>query len=171
MLHVFWSTVGPPWLGHLKKLYHRSPNPPSAAWLAVQKETAKRLGSVNLFSGQFFCFKCLKEEHLCMRLSGCTGATVIWSVVTLTPWSRKYAFQWIPSNDGLLGNQTASEVTKTTTTERIINAPSLGCYKHPKGKWQRELRKIIEAFDGIEIGREQLLRLKAKELILLGSHD
>jgi hypothetical protein len=43
--------------------------------------------------------------------------------------------------------------------------------KHPKGKWQREWRKIIDAFDGVEIGLEQRLRVKATEVILLGSHD
>jgi len=76
-----------------------------------------------------------------MRLCGCTDAAVIWSAVTLTPWSRKCAFQWIPSNDGLLGNQKASELAKTTTTERIINAPSFGCYKAPKRKMAKGMEE------------------------------
>jgi hypothetical protein len=74
-----------------------------------------------------------------MTLSGRTGAAVIWSVVMLTPWSRKCAFQWIPSNDGLLGNQKASQLAKITT-EQIIDAPFFGCYKAPK----REMVKGME---------------------------
>lgn len=54
--------------------------------------------------------------------------------------------------------------------ELLTHRP-LALTKHPKGKLQREWGKTIDAFDGVEIGLEQLLRLKATEMILLGSHN
>jgi len=55
-------------------------------------------------------------------------------------------------------------------SELLTHRP-LAVTKLAEGKWQREWRKTIVAFDGVEIGLEQLLLLKVAEVILLGSHD
>jgi len=60
---------------------------------------------------------------------------------------------------------------KQQQLNELLTHRPLAVTKHPKGKWQREWRKTIDAFDGVEIGLEQLLRLKATEIILLGSYD
>jgi len=60
---------------------------------------------------------------------------------------------------------------KRQQLNELLTHRPLAVTKHPEGKWQREWRKTIDAFDGVEIGLEQLLRLKAAEVILLGSQE
>jgi hypothetical protein len=54
---------------------------------------------------------------------------------------------------------------KQQQLKELLTHRPLGVTKHPKEKWQREWGKTIDAFDGAEIGLEQLLRLKATEVI------
>lgn len=60
---------------------------------------------------------------------------------------------------------------KRQQQNQLLTHRPLAITKHPERKWQREWMKTIDAFDGVEIGLEELLGLKAAEVILLGSHE
>jgi hypothetical protein len=60
---------------------------------------------------------------------------------------------------------------KQQQLKELLTHSPLAVEKYSKGKWQWEWRKTNDAFDGVEIGLEQLLQLNATEVILRGSHD